>query len=300
MGLDISSGRGAGVMGTLVAALVLGGFVVLYFFVFDESMAGGRSIESVIKEQREEIDRLKDWAGNQTNVLETRANFRTIAAEADQMQRKAREIKGDLDTQVSLVSRIQSEIAQVKTKDAAYRAAYRSQIRNEGKGLTYAQLKTLSGKVYQTVVVSKVDAVGMNIQHQDGTARVEFENLPPEIGEHFQYDPNEKKEAINSERDQSAAYNTTIDQGIQKAGEANNAAKATQTVDAAAEIEKLQILITQLGEEIEKTEREMKIAKARENIFNPAPFQAKIKSLQTRRATALARVESLRTQAKPR
>lgn len=287
-------------MGTLVAAIVLGGFILLYFFVFDESMAGGRSIESVIKEQREEIDRLKDWAGKQTNVLETRANFRTIAAEAEQMQRKAREIKGDLDTQTGLVSRIQTEITQVKAKDAAYRAAYRNQIRNEGKGLTYTQLKTISGKVYQTVVVSRVDAVGMNIQHQDGTARVEFENLPPEIGEHFQYDPAEKKEAVTSERSQSDSYNTAIDQGMQKPKEASDPAKTTQTADAAAEIEKLQILITQLGEEIEKTEREMKISKAQDNIFNPAPFQAKIKSLQSRRATALARVEYFRTLPKPR
>lgn len=45
----MSSGRGAGVIGSIMAVVVLGGFVLLFVLVFDEGLqGGGETIESVI------------------------------------------------------------------------------------------------------------------------------------------------------------------------------------------------------------------------------------------------------------
>ena len=56
-----SSSRGAGVIGALLALLVLVGFGTLFLFVFDKGMQGGDiTIESVIRDQDSTITSLKN------------------------------------------------------------------------------------------------------------------------------------------------------------------------------------------------------------------------------------------------
>ncbi|MGC4014244.1 MAG: hypothetical protein QM755_06955 [Luteolibacter sp.] len=305
MGLDdmFSSGRGAGMMGTLMAAGVLGGFVLLYIFVFDESMAGGgKKIEAVIRDQDAEIRRLEAAIEQRSKTAESFDARRAVFTELEQVKRKLSQDQGDIDARASLIPRIQSEIEQAQAKSEAYKQAFRAQVRNEGKGTTYPQLKTLSGKVYETVVVTKVDAVGMNIQHKDGTSRVEFENLPPEIGEHFHYTPEEQKLALKSEADGYSAHSAAIDR--EKTASAPTPAEPPKPTasapDATAEIAGLQATISQLGTDIAAAEQQMRAARQSSNIFNPAPYQARINNLEAKRNAAMKRLEQIRAAARTR
>ena len=66
----LSGGRGPGMIGMILALVVLAGFGVLYLFVFDEGMQGAdQAIESVVSRQDKEIDSLKDVIAHDTNEL---------------------------------------------------------------------------------------------------------------------------------------------------------------------------------------------------------------------------------------
>ena len=50
-------------------------------------------------------------------------------------------------------------------------------------------LQTVSGEFFKNIVVSKKDATGIRITHDDGVAFVDFKNLPDAEQKEFGYDP---------------------------------------------------------------------------------------------------------------
>jgi hypothetical protein len=69
----MSSGRGPGVIGMLMALVVLVGFGVLFMFATDEGFQGGdQSIESIIKHQAGDIESLKGGIANGMKSLDAR------------------------------------------------------------------------------------------------------------------------------------------------------------------------------------------------------------------------------------
>ena len=90
----LSSSRGPGVIGTLLALLVLVGFGTLYLFVFDEGLQGGqKTIEAVIRDQGLEIENHKIQIQNARERLERAAVFKAKGKEADDLKVRA-EIAG--------------------------------------------------------------------------------------------------------------------------------------------------------------------------------------------------------------
>lgn len=50
-------------------------------------------------------------------------------------------------------------------------------------------LKTVDGEVYKNIVVSQVDATGIQFSHDDGIAFIDFKKLPEKEQKEFGYDP---------------------------------------------------------------------------------------------------------------
>jgi len=73
-------------------------------------------------------------------------------------------------------------------------------------------LKTFNGEVYKNITVTKKDATGLQISHDDGVAFLDFRNLAEAEQKEFGYDPaayaagwKEKREADKVRREQALA-----------------------------------------------------------------------------------------------
>jgi len=207
----MSSGRGPGVIGMVMALVVLLGFGLLFTFAFDEGMQGGeQTIESVIAGQVKEIDRLK------TNIQVgeiSLASAPTRNAAARDLSRLKAESGAGKDRIAKLkdsVAATQTAIDERKQSFEAYKDQYRAFIRGGAKGKTMDTLRTVDGKTFNKVVIKEVSAVGIQIQHDDGHKRIVFEDLPEEMRDYYQFDPNQKQDALKKEEEQINDHNKKV------------------------------------------------------------------------------------------
>lgn len=196
----MSSGRGPGVIGMLLALLVLFGFGVLFVFVFDEGLQGGeRTIESVLKSQEKDIARYEARLANDQGQLALIPGRLEKEAELKAATRAVSATTGDIAALQEVVNGLQAEIAKTGEDLEAYKEEYRAFARREAAGRKMETLETKDGKVFKNVEFREVDAIGILLRHEDGQQRVAFENLPDEMQDHFQFDASKKDEAIANE-----------------------------------------------------------------------------------------------------
>src|SRR5215217_7616758 len=81
-----------------------------------------------------------------------------------------------------------------------------------GSAASARDLKTLNGEIFKNIAVTKQDATGLQINHDDGVIFIDFRNLGPAEQKEFGYDPaayvagwKEKIEADKVRREQAAA-----------------------------------------------------------------------------------------------
>lgn len=293
----MSSGRGPGVIGTLMALVVIIGFGTLYFFVFDEGMRGGdKSIESVIRDNTKEIDNLSSQVANRQKSLEKSPELSRIASETDETLRSTRNGRAEVDGQTAAIARTQGEFAANQEQFEKYRQSYREQLRAEGKGMTFPQLKTLSGKTYQQIVVKTVDPTGLSFQHSEGISRASFEDLSEEIRQRFQYDSEEAKKAALREKEirdkHDAEVEDSITLGEKQNKETGKRRREEEVRKASAEVAALRGQLSNIDQNI--SDVRSKWARARENggLINSALFQNQISELQTRRDAVNSRLKT--------
>lgn len=196
----MSSSRGPGVVGMLMALFVLLGFGLLFVFAFDEKFQGGdQSIESVISHQEKEIH---DTRESISRGVETLGKSPGLMANQSRLSELVREngyagenIKG---LEQSLVA-ANKALAQLSGEFESYKDEYRALVRGRAKGLEMERLVIKGGEVFENVVIREVTAVGIQIRHDGGMRRITFEDLSSEMREQFHFDPKEKADAVARE-----------------------------------------------------------------------------------------------------
>lgn len=299
----MSSSRGPGVIGTLMALLVLVGFGLLYLFVFDsELQGGGQSIESVIRDQTKELNALGLRQEAANKELAAAPERRKAADELSRLNRQLQSGRAKLDGLNAYASDVRQQVAGAVATFEDYKDRYRAQVRGAAAGLKYDELQTASGKTYRQVVVKKVDAVGMNFQHDSGTGRADFEDLPEQVRDYFQYDPKQKELAQQEE-------NLAREQHVQQVNVAQAQAAIQQQEQAAREKEELRRkntaelamlkkqlsqLDSQIKSEQDAWDRERDQVRRNGGIVNSARYQTRLSDLRNRRATTADRMVELR------
>jgi hypothetical protein len=195
-----SSSRGPGVIGTVLAMVVLIGFGCLYMFVYaDAGQPNSKRLDVIVREQATELESSEFELANLKAQIEKSEKFKTQALEIDSLNRQAK-------TQSAHISELESnreagEAALNKAKQAFedYKNAYRKASRESAKGEKIPVLKTISGETYLDVVIRNVDEIGMDIRHSQGFKRIDYENLPENIQDRFQFDPEQKNVKIRDE-----------------------------------------------------------------------------------------------------
>lgn len=235
----MSSARGPGVIGMLLALVVVIGFGVLFMFAFDEGFQGGEvTIESEIASQTKEL------AGLQTD-LAAREETLKLAPARSEAAGKLRLLKVDNTTLAEKAGRLKSEIekenAAIKGLDeewAAYKDRYRQFVRDKAVGEKLEQLEARDGTVYKEVDIREVTAIGMQIRHAGGLKRLEFEELSDEVQDYYQYDPAQKKAAVNAEHAARKEHEAAAGVAMDRQAEEMAKLKAKEDAEAKEEIKR--------------------------------------------------------------
>jgi len=204
----MSSARGPGVIGMLLALVVLVGFGVLFMFAFDEGFqGGGPTIESEIASQARDIENytIGVAAGREKLALAPARDaqardLRKVKRETQLLVEKSAELKTNIES-------AQEDIAATKEEWASYKDEYREFIRGKSKGEELETLETRGGDIFRKVNVREVTAIGIQIRHAEGFKRIPFEELSDEMQDLYQFDPAQKQDALAAEAGVRARHN---------------------------------------------------------------------------------------------
>lgn len=183
----LSSSRGAGFIGTLLALVVLVGFGSLYLFVFDQGLQGGsKSIETMIKEQAEETKNLQISIDHHQKTLGDAKRRSTIADEFLKTQRLMELRKKRMEEIVVSTETLKQVIANEKQNWEMYKEQYRIAERKRAEGEEIGDLLTKAGKSYKKVVIKTVEPLRISFSHADGNGAVVYDEAPDAWIDRFQ------------------------------------------------------------------------------------------------------------------
>jgi chromosome segregation ATPase len=306
----MSSGRGPGVIGMLMALVVLVGFGTLFMFAFDEGFqGGGPTIESEIATQAKDLDsfQARISVGKEKLAL---APARTKAA--DELRSAKATSKTLAQNAESLKATIKERVAEIEAKQdewSAYKDNYREFIRGQSKGQELATLETRNGDVYKNVSIREVTAVGIQIRHEEGHKRIQFEELTDEMQDHYQFDPAQKADELAREADLRKAHeaaaavaNTQADEQLAMQRE-KAASEAKEKVMRTIQEQQLQIEtatseVTSLEGELVRAQAEADAARAagKMHLSKSGSINGKIRFQKNRIATLQAEIGRLQGQ----
>jgi hypothetical protein len=305
----MSSGRGPGVIGMVMALIVLLGFGFLFMFAFDDGMQGeDLSIEAVIRNQAKDV---VSFEGRIAGGKESLALAPSRLAVAKDLSRTAGDNQRLEQRVVSLKQSIESENAELARQTDAwdsYKNQYRVHARGNAKGSEIAELKTLDGTLYKNVSIREVTAVGIQIRHDEGHKRIGFEDLPVDMQDHFQFDPNQKAAALLKEsqlRDvhdaEAAVAGELADEAmvLQRKKDAERQREETLRVIAGKEasISALNAEIRGLEQDLENAARAASAARAagRMHISKSGGISSNIRRKQSRASSLRAEINQMKS-----
>jgi len=243
----------------LMALFVLVGFGLLFMFAFDEGMQGAdQSIESFIAHQAKEIEGIKRTISHGEAELRKAPALVTVEKELKGTKRENQFREGMLGSLKQGIAAANNSIA-AKTKEfEAYKDEYRTFARSKAKGQTIERLETRTGIVYEKVTIRQVTPIGIQILYDGGQKRINFEDLPPAMQDHYQFDPKQKAAAVAKEdatrnEHEAAVSVATAAESQQLAAQRKQDAEATRE-KAIRSIAMKETRIETLKEEIEDLE----------------------------------------------
>lgn len=208
----LSSSRGPGVIGTLLALLVLVGFGTLYLFVFDEGLqGGGMTIEGVLKHQSERIETLKIQINNGEQRLVDAREAKARGAEADQLIAINKSSESQIAELTAQVEEAEKEVAAATATWEKYKDEYRASEWASAVGEKLPDINTADGEVFSNVVIKLVDHTGVRINHSSGSKTIKPEDLPFEIHDRFQFSKEKTDESREKIAENADEHSKSVD-----------------------------------------------------------------------------------------
>jgi len=256
----MTSSRGPGVIGMIIALLVLLGFGLLFTFAFDEDLQGhGRSIESIVRSQQREINGYVEGIKDREERLALLQENVEISRELDETNREMSLLEETLTGLNEAHAKATQEFVNVDEAFEAYKEEYRAHVRAKAVGEEMDELTTVTGEVYKRVVIREVTPIGIQIRHEYGQKRLSFDELSDELKERFQYDPKKKDEALAQEHEMHQKHDAAVAVANQSFEKQQAEQKERQAVERKKEIVRtiavLKARKKQLAEEIKSLEK---------------------------------------------
>ena len=205
----VSSGRGPGVIGTLIAVFVLVAFGALYTLVFDpNNLENHKKIEAVVRDLGLEID------GKKTQ-LESYKEQTKLVAQRKAGESELRELTARVEATAKRIEEARAEQAGAAEAAKAaekewedYKEEYRTATWAKAKGRELGTLKLSDGTVFENTTIRKVDHAGMDVMCSSGPKNIKFELLPTDLQDELQFDVVKRDQFVD---DQNAAVDHHIE-----------------------------------------------------------------------------------------
>lgn len=208
-------------IGLIMAVIVLGGFGLIYVFVFDAEMQGkGVTVESVIRNQTEEIDSYNHQIAMNKQVIEETGAIEAKNAKIDALAKTNTEESLTIEELKAKAVELRDGLVATTKDYNAYIGTYRNYVRTKAVGEKLPEIKLKSGQTYTSVEIREVSEIGIQIRHTDGQKRIAYEELSDDWQERFQYDPEEKAKALAREQAAQRLYEKSVAAEAEQAEEA--------------------------------------------------------------------------------
>ena len=181
----LTSSKGPGVIGTVLALIVLVGFGSLTILVTTDTEGQGPGAQ--IQARQRKIAALergrKRW---KAAVVEYKTN-RSQVSELDGLNAKIKRRKAAVEQGEIEVEGLRATTAELAQKFEDYKKKYRISERASAIGEELGTLTTKSGKVYERVKIKEVSALELRFSHKNGNTGVSFKELPDALQDRFQF-----------------------------------------------------------------------------------------------------------------
>lgn len=181
----LTSSKGPGVIGTVLALIVLLGFGSLTIMVTTDTE--GQGPEAQIQARQKKIAALergkKHW---KEAALEYKTN-RSQVSELDGMNARIKRRKAAVEQGKIEIEGLHATTAELVQKFEDYKKKYRISERASAIGEELGTLTTKSGKVYERVKIKEVTALELRFRHKNGHTGVSFKELPDALLDRFQF-----------------------------------------------------------------------------------------------------------------
>jgi hypothetical protein len=259
----MSSGRGPGVVGLIMALFVLIGFGILFVFVFDEDFQGGeRTLQSILSEQGREMEAYGVMLARNQQILEAASGRPALVAELDALKREGEERSSRAAEITASIEREQRGIEEDREEFLRYREDYRARVREGAKGLEMAELVLPDGTVYQEVSIREVSPIGIQIRHREGQRRIPYEMLPKEMIDHYQFDDESKEMAVRAEREILRQHEDAVAAALPEPVAASSPAGRTSREEALRQIATRERQIVTVEGEVRALEKQLRDAES--------------------------------------
>jgi len=301
----MQSGRGPGVIGMLLAMVVLAGFSVLFLLAFNEDPAGSKlTPEAIIHDQEKEIVELSAAITQRRTNLEPLPKLQAAERRLSGVKQEIKTASDRAEAAKANIADLTSRISTVQTELEDYKNRYRESSRLGAKGEDLGTLTTRSGKVYQKAVIREVNALGMRIAYDGGAGAtsIPFEELPPALQDRFQFDPKQRDELLAKQRQSVKAQDEVVKEVLDQAKNLDSQRKSIEDAQRkenarrAIALKKSQIIT--LDGEIQQLEIDL-VREMQKKLRQTNAIKSKIATKQQQRTQLMTEIGQLEASLAP-
>lgn len=227
-----TSAKGPGVIGLIMALIVLLGFGGLSILALEDGgQGGGKSLAAIVRDNEREIQASRSRIEIGDVTLARVPRLKEVSENLAAAKERNNVLSTGISSMVANAGGLEKGVAALKEEWEDYKNRYRAQVREAAVGTKMPELRTADGKVFKEVEISKVTAIGVDIRHQDGLGRVGFELLPPELQDLYQFDKAQMIAEASREEETRAGLAKAVAKAQEAAGVVAEGEKAKEAAE---------------------------------------------------------------------
>ena len=295
----MQSGRGPGVVGMLLALLVLGGFGLLFMMSVDDAPKDTKiTTQGIILEQEKEIAELKATITQRQTRLEVIPKLKETETKARETKRELLFATGRADATRTGIADLKGKIAAIDEEFVKYKDLYRDFSRLGAKGQTLGTLTTKKGVTHEEVVIREVDAVGMSIKSKAGFYRIPYEDLPDELQDKYQFDPGQRDLKLAKEKGEENDHTMAVRRAEEQTKAAEDGRKSKEQTEkieqAKRRVQEIRAEMTSIDAELVQLQSDLS-REMLKKLRNTNAIKSKIAAKQARKTALAAELSRLQS-----
>ncbi len=291
-----SSASGPLMVAFLLGLAVLGGFVVLGTLTLDPRYWGKENVAGEIESNMDRIQALKT---EETQLKERLKGYDSLNAKLTEFDKLNSNVLQQRNRSTSLATTVieaKQSIFETEQNHFEHIQKYRAKVRSEAKGKKMDTLTTTDGEVYKDVTITKVDAIGIGIDHESGGRRIPYKKLPLDMQDFYQFGENEAQELAQREVERQKQSNLAHEAATKSASDRQKMLESMKSVqdtsDRQSTLAKIQLELAALESQISQTKQEIE-SQRYEKVSQAPKFRLHLEKLEDMKLKLNAQIQQL-------